>query len=406
MSLSFRNRITGTLLAAAWLLLMTPAVRAQQLSFVPGAQATIEYDDNRLLSKNHPRSGEWYEALLYGDLTRETVRSMFEIRPEVNLQESSYRGLNRFEAHLDARGEYRTQRTLYKGTASYRREDAYNAEYGYAQFNPLNPGQPDTVGTGAVVTGVTRQTWTAGPNITHSFTERFSGELDGNFTSVRYSTQVPQTLVSFDSPYMELDALWALSQRSTLGVGPFYTRYDPTNGREEGALISQSYGAVVSYRYRTAQTSNYTLDIKAGRDEQNQFDGTRTSATAWGVEWKGVQQWLTSRVQYSIGRFLEPSSVGGEIGLYQFRVQYSKAFNYRWSGLVAVRVTRSSTIGVSGTNRDRSYGEASMQYSLTRRLNLQGGFRFGWQRLAPDAPSVHNDAVFITVGFHGLDPRR
>ncbi len=366
----------------------------------------MEYDDNRLLSSKNRQSGEWYQAVLYGDLSRETVRSLFEIRPEVNFQDSSYKGLTRLEARVDARGEYRTQETIYKGTATYQRADAFNAEYGVAQFNPINPGQVDTVGTGTVVTGVTRESWSAGPNITHNFTERFSGEFDGNFTSVRYDKEIPENLVNFNSPYLEMDALWALSQRSFIGAGPFYSRFDPTDGRAVGALISQSYGGVITYRYRTAQTSNFNIDIKFGKDEQDQFDGSKTSVTAWGIEWRGTQQFLTSRLQYEIGRFLEPSSIGGEVGLYQARVQYTKTFGPRLSGLIAARVTRSTLLGMgSASNRDRSYGEASLQYALTRRLNLLGGFRYGWQRLAASAPSVHNEGVFITVGFHGLDPR-
>lgn len=405
MSSSCRNRALGALLACG--LLAAPAVRAQITSFVPGVEGTVEYDDNRLFRSAHRQSGEWYQALLYGDFYRETVRSLLEARPELSFQQSSYKGMGRFAAQLDARAEYRTQRTFYSGVASYLRDDAYNAEYGVAAFNPINPGRPDTVGTGTIVTGITRQSWTFGPNITHNFTERFSGEVVATYNSVRYSTEIPETLVSFDSPYTQIQGLYAMSQRSTIGIGPFYTRYDPINGRENGALISQSYGANITYRFRTAQTSNFSVDVKVGKDEQNQFDGSRTSATAWGVEWKGVQIWQASRLQYSIGRFLEPSSVGGEVALNQFRVQYTKSFSARLTGQIAARLTRQTQVGVeAAANRDRSYGEASMQYALTRLLTVQGGVRYGWQKLKSADPSVHNEAVFITVGFHGLDPRR
>jgi len=412
MSLSSRNgngagaQWTCALLLCGCALFLTLPARAQQLSFVPSVQTTAEYDTNRLLSQTK-RGGEWYEALFAADLMRETVRSTLEVLPQIAVQESSFKSLNRLEAQLGMRGEYRSQKTDYKGIASYHREDAYNTEYGLVQFDPLNPGAPDTVGTGAVVTGITRQSWTVGPNITHNFTQRFSGELDANYNAVRYSTEIPQTLVSFDSPYVELDALWALSQLSAVGVGPFYSSYNPVNGRENGALVSQSYGAVFTYRYRTAQTANFSIDLKVGKDEQNQFDGSRSSVTAWGVEWRGSQQWLTSRLQYSVGRFLEPSSVGGEVGLYQIRAQYTRSFGPRFSGLLATRLTRTSRLGNSSAgNRDRSYGEASVQYALTREWSLQGGLRYGWQKLSPAASAVHNEGVFITVGFHGLNPHR
>ncbi|MFL6604104.1 MAG: hypothetical protein ACJ8R9_22630 [Steroidobacteraceae bacterium] len=385
--------------------LLAPAARAQRVSFVPAVQTTAEYDTNRLLSQ-HKQGGEWYEARLSADLMRETVRSTLEVLPQVSLQESSYKALKTFEGQLGMRGEYRSERTDYKGVATYHRQDAYNSEYGVVQFDPLNPGAPNTVGTGEVVTGITRQSWNIGPNITHDFTQRFSGEFDANYNAVRYSREIPQTLVSFDSPYVELDALWRLSQLTAIGLGPFYSAYRPVNGFENGALRSDSYGAVFTYRYRTAQTANFSIDLKVGKDEQDQFDGSKRSVTAWGLEWRGSQQWLTSRLQYSVGRFLEPSSVGGEVGLYQIRAQYTRSFGPRLSGLLATRLSRTSRLGQSSDNRDRSYGEASVQYALTREWTLQGGLRYGWQKLSSKVSAVHNEGVFITVGFHGLNPHR
>lgn len=408
MSLSCRNQWlpAARRLAYAAALLGSPALHAQQTAFVPYVQLTGEYDTNRLLNANHSQSGEWGEATIGTQLLRETVQSIIDVRPEVSVQDSSYSQLNRFDARLDARGNYRTQKTVYAAAASYRREDSYNAEYGLAEFNPYNPGAPDTVGTGTVVTGITRSTYNFSPDIVHTFTQRLTGELDGNFTSVHYSNDIPQTFVSFSAPYVEMSLLYALSQRSQVGIGPYYTRYDPVNELADGTLKSQSYGSNFIYRYQTSQLTSSTITVKVGRVEQDQFVGPGTTSTNWGVEWTGSYQFLTSRLQYSVGRFLEASSIGGEVSLDQIRLQYSRNFTARLSGLGALRATRQDTVVNSTGHRDRVFGDASLKYAVTPHWDISGGYRFAWQKLPPSSQSAANNGVYLTIGLHALDPHR
>ena len=412
MSLSSRNPMSRTnyRLAAALAVLLAPAVEAQQLSFVPSVQGTVEYDTNRNLSSNNKQSGEWYEAVFAADMLRTTARSELEARPEVRIQDSSISTLDRLEARLGLRALYRTQRTLYTAVANYDRQDAYNSEYGLVAFNPLNPGAPDTVGTGAIVTGITRSSYNFSPDIVHQFTERLSGELDGNFTAIRYDINIPQTLISFNAPYLELSGVYALSERAQLGIGPYYSQFDPVNGAAVGALKSRSYGADISFRYLTSQLTRSILALKVGRDDQDQFVGPNRVTTAWGLEWTGTYKWPTADIRYSIGRFIEPSSVGGEVGINQFRVQYNRRLSARFSGQASVRVTRTDPINKDTTgHRTRAYGEASLQYALSRNLVLSGGWRGGWQRLPGQADQMRTaqtHGVFITLGFHGLNPQR
>jgi hypothetical protein len=407
MSLLSRNRwLAGEyLIASAVALLSAPALYADQIAFVPFAHLTGEYDTNRLLA-DRASSGEWGEASLGAELERQTVRSILVVRPELSFQESSYKELNLFEAQMDMRGKYQTQETVYAAAASYHRQDSYNAEYGVAEFNPFNPDAPDTVGTGRVVTGLTRTTYNFSPDIIHNFTPRLTGEIDGNYTSVHYSNDIPQTYVSFSAPYVELVGLYALSERSQVGLGPYYSRFDPSNEIADGTLKSQSYGAVITYRYRTTQLTTSNISLKLGRVQQDQFVGPSTTSNTWGLEWTGTYQLQTSRLQYSVGRFLEPSSIGGEVSLDQIRLEYAKNFTVRLTAVAAVRITRQDTIGDDTGHRDRSFGDAFLRYALTRNWDLSGGYRFAFQRLPPDPRSIYNNGVYLTIGFHGLDPRR
>jgi hypothetical protein len=423
MSLSFRSlgvhlRAVGT--ASAWgaaaLLLAAPAAHAQQLLFNPRVETTVEWDSNRLLTTRHnPPTGEWFQGLLAADLSRTTVRSSLDVRSSFIAQKSTLKGLDTFEALVGGKYTFLTERSEYDVVAQYHRQDAFNSEYGQAFFDPLNPNGPSTVGTGQVVIGDTRQNYQISPSLSHAFTERFQAEFDASFLAVRYSIQVPQVLVSFNAPSVSANAVWAVTQRGRLAIGPYYTEYDPVNSLQEGTLKSRSYGANIGYRYQTTRTTNSSVTLKLGRDEQDQFVGPRIGTNTWGLEWKGTYVLETSELQFALGRFLEPSSVGGEVGLYQIRAQYIRQFSATLKGSIAARVSREQGIGqLNIGNRDRSYGDASLTKTVSREFFVTGGYRWLVQRLPVGnsagtglvaGPTAVNNGVYLTIGWHPIESR-
>jgi outer membrane receptor protein involved in Fe transport len=118
----------------------------------------------------------------------------------------------------------------------------------------------------------------------------------------------------------------------------------------------------------------------------------------------------TSRLQYSVGRLIEPSSIGGQVSLDQIRVQYNRGLTRRLSGSVSARITRQEALANGPGHRDRSYGDAFLRYALTPKWDLTGGYRFAWQRLpvVVNSTLVYDPAqshgVYVTIGYHGLNP--
>jgi hypothetical protein len=388
-------------------LLAAPVSKAQEVIFSPRVETTAEWDSNPYLQGNG-QSGEWFQALLVGDWLRQAARSSLEFRPQLMVQDSSLGALDRWEALVNLKGSYLTERSVYGIIAEVHRQDAYNAEYGVAAFNPLNPDAPNTVGSGLIVTGVTRDSYQVTPTFSHEFTERFNAEADATLLAVRFSTIIAEELVAFNSANLNLNGVWALSQRSQLAVGPFYSLYDPTNAFQEGVLKSQSYGASIAYRYLTSKLTTSSLTLKLGRDEQDQFVGPRLGTNTWGLEWKGTYKWQTSQVQFVAGRLLEPSSIGGEIALYEARVQYLKEFSTSLTGDIAVRATREQGIGSQEdlfATRNRGYGQAQLTKLLTREFYVSGGYRLLIQKLGPGQSVDRDNGVFITIGWHPLEPR-
>jgi hypothetical protein len=411
MSSSSRNiDMRGMYRSLAWMapaLMVAGACHGQQITFTPRAQATAEYDSNPLLESRNPRSGEWYQALVGGTLDRQTLRSELELVPVFSYSKSSIRILDQWSALVDLRGRYMTQRTIYSFLLEYHRQDAYNSEYGVATYNPQNPEAPGTVGTGFIVTGIKRDNYQISPSINHTFTERLNGEIGGTFLAVRYSTQVPEQLVSFNAPSAAINAVWAFSERARIAVGPFYSEFDPLDSLQEGALKSRSYGGSIGYRYLTTRLTDSEVIAKFGRDEQYQLDGSRAGTTTWGLEWRGTYKWQTGQLQFTVGRLLEPSSVGGEIALYEARGEFAQTISQTLSAQISARASRQEGVGAQSNlpHRNRGYGTAALRKQLTREFVLTAGYKFLFQKLRPDAPLAQNHGAFITIGWQPIESR-
>jgi hypothetical protein len=209
---------------------------------------------------------------------------------------------------------------------------------------------------------------------------------------------------------VELDLGWAFSPRSKLAVGPYFTYYDPINS-DEGSVKDTGYGISANYSYKTSALSQSRLTVRVEHDSSSAAPGIPSStATNWGVEWVGSRRFLTDNVQYSIGRFLEPSSEGGRTAVDQFRIQDNKRLSERWSLNVAVRLTRSSdvagTVLANPGNRDHANAQALLAYLLTPEWVISGGYRYAYQKVPYFPASAHSNIVFITLGYHGQQPPR
>jgi hypothetical protein len=400
--------------AMAVLLLWAGPVGAQQTQFVPLAETTAEWSTNRSLQVPAGPDSELYSATVGGDLLRRTQVADFDLRPLITVQhDSQISTLDSLEALVDLNSNYRTLRGEYSLNAEYHRQDAYNALYGLAVYNPLNPNGPDTAGTGQVVTGITQTTYQADPSFAYDLTQRTSLVGTAGYTSVRYSQDIPGDLVSYNAPEAEIDLMWKVSPAARIGVGPYYAVYDPINSNE-GSVREDSYGINFNYNYnfsfRYANITRTTINVRVEHDTSDAAPGIpATSATTWGFEWLGFHKFLTSSIEYSIGRFLEPSSFGARTSVDQVRFQYRRRLTERLSLNTAVRLTRNKDVGSAvedNGNRDRANALAGLTYYLTPELFIGGGYRFAYLDLPSMSGSARSNQVFITVGYHGQQPPR
>jgi hypothetical protein len=313
---------------------------------------------------------------------------------------------------VDVVGDYQTLRGDYSARAEYHREDSFNAQFGVAGFNPLNPNVPDTQGSGAILTGITKTTYDVQPEASYQLTRRASLQASASLDAVRYSTDVAGDLVSYNSPGAELDMVWAPSPISQLGFGPYYSRYDPIR-HDLGSVPSESYGINANYTLKSLGSSSSRLVVRLERDRQPQSTGGTVDLTSWGLEWSGLQKFRLGQIRYAIGRFLDPSSFGGRTATEQIRFQYDRPLSLRLGFDCAVRLTRSRDIGASfipgeneDINRDRANVQVSLRASITELWFVSGGYRFAYQNLRSGSGSANSNGAFITVGYHGREPPR
>ncbi|HEY6925409.1 MAG TPA: hypothetical protein VI653_18170, partial [Steroidobacteraceae bacterium] len=370
----------GTWLVSAQLAIVLPAA-AQEVAFIPQGDFSEEYSTNRNLTVPAGPNSELFRATVGGDLIRRTLVSDLDFRPLLTVQhDDKISSLDNWEALVDLVGDYRTLRSESSFIAEYRREDAYNSQYGITTFNPLNPNAPDTAGTGAIVTGITRTTYEVAPEFSYDFTQRVSLTAGADLMAVRYNTDVPGQLVSYNSPQVGLALGWAVNPTTRLELGPYYAYYNPVNDTE-GAVKTTTYGVSVDLASKISTTSQSRITARVEHDtEPAAFGQPSFSDTIWGLEWVGFHKFLTSRIQYSIGRFLQPGSEGGRSESDQVRVQYNRDLSQRWSLTAAVRLTRNTDIGTvvidNSDNRDRANALLSVSYLFTPEWFMGGGYRY------------------------------
>jgi len=117
---------------------------------------------------------------------------------------------------------------------------------------------------------------------------------------------------------------------------------------------------------------------KFGRDEQYQLDGTRAGTTTWGLEWHGTYKWHTGQLQFTVGRLLEPSSVGGEIALYEARGEFAQIISQTLTAEISALASRQEGVCAQANlpHRNRGYGTAALRKQLTLEFVLTGGYKF------------------------------
>src|ERR1700722_7938037 len=412
MSSSYRNSllrhasalaVVGAPLALG--LLVQPAA-AQEINFVPFGSASAEWDSNRVLARP-PESAASYGGVAGAEIRDLTPRSYTDLAAQILYTDIPQLGYNWTSGSAALKSDFKTLEAEYTLLAAYRHEDDVYTEFGHANYNnDLTLTSPDTEATANVKTGITRDSYELDPGFDYNFTPRL--DLDGDFrlSSVKYSIQTPGQNVNYTSPYAGLTLNYDTSPRSSIGIGPYFSRYQETGGTN----TTDTDGAAFTYNYKTSDVTRMSLVARVERDHIEEFGFPSQSTTTWGIEWVGTHKYQVGKVQFSIGKFLQPSSIGGRVALDQFRVQYDRPLSERLSFEGAVRVTRAELVGAALSaevpTEDRTNAEFNLRFDITRTWYVAGGYIFARARDLGEGNLAYSNGAIITGGYRGLEPPR
>jgi hypothetical protein len=379
---------------------------AQETNFVPFGSAMAEWDSNRLLQRP-PASAGSYGGVVGAELHELTPRSSTSLAAQIAYTDIPQLGYNWTSGNVALRSDFKTQETEYTLLAGYRRDDSVSTEFGHAAFeNDLTPTSPDTNGTANVTTGITRESYELDPGFDCNLTPRLDLEGDFRLSSVRYSVETPGQEVDYTSPYAGLTLHYDTGPRSSIGVGPYFSRYQETGGTN----TTDTDGAAFSYLYKTSDVTRMSVVLRVERNRIDMLDFSPQSVTSWGLEWVGTHKYRVGSVQFSIGRFLEPSSVGGRVALNQFRAQYIRPLSARLSFSGAVRVTHTEVVGAALAAdqpiENRTNAEMYLRFDITRTWYVQGGYIFARSSDLGESNLAYSNGVLLLIGYRGLEPPR
>jgi hypothetical protein len=377
---------------------------AQEINFVPFATVTGEWDSNRLLERP-PASAASYGGLVGAELRDLTQRTYMDLAAQLYYTDVPQLGSSWTSGNLAFKSDFKTLYADYTLLAAYRHDDSYYTEFGHAAFDTdLTPTSPDTNATANVTTGITRESYELDPGFDYNLTSRLDLEGDFRINSVRYSVQTPGETVDYTSPYAGLTLNYDTSPRSSIGIGPYFSRYQETGGTN----TTDTDGLSLAYLYKTSDVTRMTLTLRVERNHIDMLDFSSQSVTSWGIEWVGTHKYRVGSVQFSIGRFLEPSSIGGRVALDQIRVQYVRPLSARLSFSGAVRVTNTDVIGNALAAEEqpehRTNAELYLHFDMTPTWFVQAGYIFARSRDLGVSDLAYSNGVLLSVGYRGLEP--
>jgi len=319
------------------------------------------------------------------------------------LQEFSGRDdVSEFEAYLNLRSTYRSERSEFDVVGKYSRRDANNPD---ARFDDIDPTDPNTPETGSIDIGEIRQRYELRPTYAYDATQRLKIGVGADYDGIRYDTQSIATRVNYDYLYGDVFGQWALNQRSNVRTYLFASTYDANDGINK----TDAYGAGVGYDHEWSETTGVQLDVFYEHDDIS-FDVLLPdeSTSGWGATVVGYRQGQVDKWRIELGRTFTPNGRGSKSVADQIRLQYDRDLSERMTLTSAVRYVQDERVGDLGQNDGRDYARADLglRWMMTPTWYLHGGYSYRWQDLERDPNDADDNVFFVGFGYEGLRPEQ
>ncbi|TAK51511.1 MAG: hypothetical protein EPO25_16270 [Gammaproteobacteria bacterium] len=414
MSSSYPDNLRAVVAAALGVLVAGPVLAAQTY-VVPRVELRAEHNDNFGLAVADNPDSSVFGIILDAEalIGIATPRSQTTLRPRVRLQEypdlDDLELMDNFtpvEAYLDLRSTYRWQRANLEWYGRFQRQDSYNVENPGGAFDPLDPGGGDTANGAGLRVGETRTQFQLRPTFQFQATERTQLGLSVDYGSVNHDSGGEQQRLDYDHWTIDGFVTWKLSPLSELTAGAYLGKYETEGSISE----TETVGGQLGFTHRWSEATGIEAVVFHESSDVTDFVPVRVDATnsGWGATVTGWHQREVSVFRFSAGRRFVPSDDARRAEIDQFRLQYDRNLSQRLAFKGALRYeTRNSPLPTARSD-DRDYARAdlSLEWRMTEKWYLGGGYSYIWNDREQAAGSASNNKLFIAVGYRGLAPPR
>jgi hypothetical protein len=391
-----------------------PAIGAEQY-FRPSVTATVEDHSNIDLSATaQSQNIVGYKADLQGTWGIRTPRSSTELMPRLVVQKFQQRDrLSRTQEYLDLKTKFKTQLSSVELFGRFNRLDTYQSELVSAGFNDFDPGAIPGGQSGRVLVGNTRTLAQLRPRFSHTLSQRTDVGVYADYQHVDFSSQSINNQVDYDYGIVNGFVARRFGPKTRLTTGVFASKYETKDNTNRTSAV----GVSVDWSRDWSKQLQGTLSIGAERSKVRKLDvaipaapvATEETATNWSATYSAAYRGEVSRIRFTVGRDLTPSSRGDKSATDQIRIGYDRTLTPRLDFTGAVRLLKERSIkGVSSNPNDRNYGTADLglKWALTRTWFLHGEYRYFRQKYADTGSSAHDNVFVVSMQYLGLPPQR
>lgn len=412
-----KNRVTFRIVSYALALgaacLATSSFAAWE--FIPEVSLSAETNDNlRLQPDNDPDVSNASRTRLDArfSLSNFSERGDLYVEPRARFEsfsDTANQDLDGTDTFLRSRGRYSWERLTLGFRSDYDRQDVRDAEI--TQAAPDDPDVEDPIDpdTGRlVVIAQDRERLSISPYADIQISERSSLLLEMRVLDVSYTQSQLQGRVDFQDTQFAAGIVRRVDARNQVSARLLASSYEADLNQN----YTDTFGVEGDFRRPLGRDWTFILSAGVSRSDYTFLnsqgmlvDNADTSLT-YGLGFR--QRTTRNTINIDARRATNPNS-GGFLTLRdELRVYFRRALTERLSGRVALRGYHTQTLDDVVQDDDRDYFrlEFDMEWALTPRLFIIGGYSFTTQEFATQsAEDASSNTVFVGFNYRGLSAR-
>lgn len=379
----------------------------------PQVEMSALRDDNLRLLPNDlalagNADGTTLDARLRAASTGERGNLFFEPRVRIDRysgdENEDFNGTDTF---LRARGRYDWSQASVGFLADYDQQDIRDAELTEAVPDDPDIADPTDPDTGLVVTDEDRKRLLLRPTLDVRLSERSSLVFASEILDVSYTGAEVAGRADFKDTEVSAGILRNVDNRNEVSARLIAAEYVADFNQNE----TTTFGVEGTFRRTLSRDWAFNLAAGVSRSDYSFLDAQLqpidNADTSFTYLIGFRQRTDRNTINIDVSRETAPNS-GGFLALRdQIRFYLSRAISQRLRGEVGVRGYTTKTLDDVVANDDRDYlrVDLALEWAMTERLFVKGGYAFTAQKFSQDLGDANANTVFVGLMYRGLAGR-